>query len=212
MDTLPVYPSDPGGYAPSLSRTGDLAVDVPAFLRAHGCVVTAAHCRAVAARAADLATVYGAAADAAATAGWLHDVSAVVPVAARVEAARAWDVDVLPEEVVAPMILHQKLSAVLAEALFGVEEAATLWAIRCHTTLRADASTLDKVVFLADKIDWDQAWVRRGTPPYLVEVEAGLRISLDAGVRAYLRYLWERRAALAVVHPWLRAAWAMLDR
>jgi len=97
------------------------------------------------------------------------------------------------------MIIHQKLSVVLARDIFYVTDTGILSAIGCHTTLKASASRLDKVVFLADKIAWDQD----GKPPYIKKVTAALEESLDAGVRVYLNYLWERRDQLLVIHPWL---------
>lgn len=65
--------------------------------------------------------------------------------------------------------------------------------------MKAGDSRLDKVVFLADKMAWDQA----GRPPYLDEVGAALAQSLDRAVGIYLNYLWDRRKQLQVVHPWL---------
>jgi len=82
-----------------------------------------------------------------------------------------------------------------------------LSAIGCHTTLKADASLLDKVVFIADKIAWDQP----GEPPYWAELQQALDRSLDHAVFCYLDYLWQRRATLRVVHPWLVAAHQQLQ-
>ncbi|MCU0504056.1 MAG: HD domain-containing protein [Anaerolineae bacterium] len=89
------------------------------------------------------------------TAGWLHDISAIVPAAQRIEYTQQWGIAVFPEEAAAPMLLHQRQSAVLAAELFGVSDAAVLSAIGCHTTLKASPTTLDKIVFLADKVAWD---------------------------------------------------------
>lgn len=190
-----------GGWTP----TGDVRRDAPAFLRRHALPHTAIHVAAVAAEARRLAERFGADADAAGTAGWLHDISAPIPNGEREAAAHALGVAVLPEEAAFPMILHQKLSAVLARDLFGVRDAAILSAIGCHTTLKAGASPLDVLVFVADKIAWDQP----GTPPYLAPLVAALDTSLDAAAGVYLDYLWERRASLGVVHPWFRAAHAV---
>jgi predicted HD superfamily hydrolase involved in NAD metabolism len=197
--------SSPSDFRHAVTLTGDLAGDVPRFLAHHGCPATAAHCRNVAREARRLAEAVGLRelADAAETAGWLHDVSAVIPTPERLQVARAWGVPVLDAEVAAPMLLHQKLSVPLAQAVFDVRDADVLGAIRCHTTLRAGATLLDKVVFLADKIAWDQA----GAPPYLDAVRAGLMQSLDAGVGGYLRYLWAQRATMPAVHPWFVAAY-----
>lgn len=183
--------------------TGDMARDVPAFLEWHGCPQTAIHSAAVATEARRIAVLVEMEPARAAQAGWLHDVSAAIPAEERVAAAEALTIPVLPEERALPMILHQKLSAVLARDLFGVTDIAVLNAIGCHTTLKAGPLPLDKVLFVADKLAWDQP----GEPPYRAALEAALARSLDAAACVYLRYLWERRAILAVVHPWLAAAY-----
>ncbi len=190
------------------SPSGDLHADVTAFLNQHGYPKTAAHCTAVGAVAGQLAARFGLAATAATQAGWLHDVSAVIPNAERIVAAEAFELEVLPEERQLPMILHQKLSAVLASEIFGVHDPAVLSAIACHTTLKAQASELDMLVFVADKIAWDQA----GTPPYFEALNTALEESLSAAALVYLEYMWGQRAELKVLHPWLAEAYQELSR
>lgn len=182
--------------------TGSLHVDVPAFLRAHGCAGTADHSAAVAAEASRLARRFGCDPHDAELAGWLHDISAVLRSGDRLAAAQSLGIPVLPEEAAAPMILHQKLSEALARSLFGVREVRILDAVACHTTLRAGSTVLDRVVFVADKIAWDGV----GDPPYLAALLAGLNQSLEHAALAYLQYLWSMRQSLPVVHPWMVAA------
>ena len=186
--------------------TGDLAQDVVRFLGDHGYPKTVTHCAAVADEAVRIATLVGADAALAEQAAWLHDVSAVFPAATRAHVAETLGVEVLLEEAALPMILHQKLSAVLAREVFSVTNAAVLSAVGCHTTLKARASTLDEVIFVADKLAWDQP----GVPPYRDGLVQALDRSLDDAACHYLRYLWERRASLAVIHPWFVAACADL--
>jgi predicted HD superfamily hydrolase involved in NAD metabolism len=186
-----------------LTFTGELAQDAPALLVQHGYAHTAKHCRAVAAEARRVALKMGVDPEQAETAGWLHDISAVIPLSERIQAAEAWGVDALPEEAAFPMIVHQKLSVVLARELFGITDAAVLSAIGCHTTLKTDASALDKVVFIADKLAWDQP----GVPPYFDEMTTALDVSLTAAALVYLQFLWDRRDTLRVVHPWMADAY-----
>lgn len=183
--------------------SGEVRRDVPAFLVHHRYPKTAAHVGDVAAEARRLALRFGVDADAAECAGWLHDTSAVFPTPQRAAIARALGIDVLPEEDSLPMIVHQKLSAVLAADIFGVRDPAVLNAVGCHTTLKAGASPLDLVVFVADKIAWDQA----GVPPYTNAIRVALDDSLDAATWVYLDYLWQRRGTLGIVHPWFVAAY-----
>ncbi len=185
-----------------INFSGQIAVDVPHFLRHHGFPKTAKHSGDVALKSRELASRFNANADKAEIAGWLHDVSAVFLSAERANIARELGVEVLPEEAIFPMIIHQKLSVVLAREIFAVDDPAILSAIGCHTTLKQDASLLDKVVFVADKIAWDQP----GNPPYLEDIIAGLEKSIDHAAFVYLDYLWQMRDTLKVLHSWTRDA------
>ena len=187
--------------------TGDIAVDTVTVLVSCGLESTAEHCQRVAAEAGRLAGLFGVLPECAQVAGWLHDVSAVYPVDQRARVASELGIEVLPEERLAPMLLHQKLSAALAKEVFQVTNPAVLSAIECHTTLKANASPLDKTVFVADKIAWDQP----GDPPYLADLCRALECSLDDAALCYMDYLWQRRARLLAVHPWLVDAYEELS-
>ena len=193
-------------FGAGLQLTGDVAHDVPVFLTYYGRPDTAKHCGAVAAEARRIAALVGADLDAAEIAGWLHDISVIIPSEQRAVIAEEFGIDVLPEEAIFPMIIHQKLSAVLAHEIFQIEDAAILSAVGCHTTLKAGATMLDKVLFVADKLAWDQP----GHAPFHAEMRAALGRSLDQAALVYLRYLWEQRATLRVLHPWAQAAYADL--
>ena len=194
-------------YTQALVLRGDLRSDASALLLLHGCAHTIGHSARVAAEAERLATHYNLESQSAYQAAWLHDISAIVPNHKRIMLAEQLGVEILPEERQLPMIIHQKLSVCIAAEVFGIDHRAILSAIGCHTTLRAGASLLDMVVFVADKIAWDQP----GDPPYLDAIRAASTQSLPAAALVYLRYLWERRATLAVVHPWLVAAYQELS-
>ena len=185
-----------------LTLSGNLPKDVSNFLERNGHTDTAKHCGRVAKQAGKLARQFGVSEAKAETAGWLHDVSTVVPNELRVQVALEHGLEVLPEEYRLPMIIHQKLSTLVAHDLFNVTDDEVLSAIGCHTTLKRNASPLDKVVFIADKIAWDQA----GEPPYQAKLLSALDTSLDVGAFVYLEYLWQRRDTLPVIHPWVVAA------
>ena len=135
-------------------------------------------------------------------AGYLHDISAVFPNHVRIQVSREIGLEVLPEEELFPMIIHQKISAYMAEDLFKITEPEILNAVGCHTTLRSKASLLDKVLFVADKLNG----IKRESP-YSEEVTDQPQISLDHAAFEYIQYLWNRRELLKVVHPWLRDAY-----
>ncbi|GIO96659.1 haloacid dehalogenase [Paenibacillus lautus] len=183
--------------------TGNLRNDVASFLQKHQCPKTAEHVLKVGAEARRIAVLYGAEPTAAEYAGYLHDISAVFPNHVRIQVAHEIGLEVLPEEEQFPMIIHQKISAYMAEDLFKITEPEILNAVGCHTTLRSKATLLDKALFVADKMEWDQT----GIPPYLKEITEQLQISLDHAAFEYIQYLWNRRELLKVIHPWLRDAY-----
>jgi len=195
--------------ARGLNLQGDLAEVVSIFLTQRGFPNTVGHSRQVAETAEKLALHFGADPLKAGQAGWLHDVSVVFLNSLQVEIARALGIALLPEEVQNPVLIHQKLSAVMAHELFGIQDAGVLSAIGCHTTLKAQAALLDNVLFVADKISWDQV----GNPPYIEEIRAAAEISLDKAALIYIRSVVERRENLAeTLHPWLLAALQELSR
>ncbi len=196
-----------GRYAKQLRLTGDLRADMVVFLTESGFPVTAEHSLRVASEARILAERFAVDGHSAEIGGWLHDISAVIPNAERIAVADALGLDVLPEERRAPMIVHQKLSAEIARSLFYIEDPAILSAIGCHTTLKPGASQLDKIVFVADKIAWDQF----GDPPYLREILSAANRSIDAAAFVYLDHLWQRRSEILVVHPWFAASYRELQ-
>lgn len=186
-------------YLKDFQQSGDLAADVKVLLLEHDHTHTYHHVRAVAAQAVQLAERFGGDSAKCEVAAWLHDISAIVPSAERIALAKALGIAVLPAEERFPMIVHQRLSVPIAQAGFNVTDPEILSAIECHTTLKANASLTDKIVFVADKIAWDQP----GTPPYIAELQAGLEQSIDAAALAYLDYLWDIRDKLRVLHPWV---------
>lgn len=186
---------------------GDLQTDVTTFLIHHDCPKTAVHCAQTGEITSNLAVRFGVDERAAQQAGWLHDISAVFPKNRRLEISKALSITILPEEEKVPLLLHQKLSVVLAREIFGIEEEGILSAIGCHTTLKAQASRLDKVVFVADKLAWDQ----KGIPPFQERLQAALEESLDKAVWAYQDYLWHS-GKMKVVHPWFRESYEGLSK
>ncbi|GIP32698.1 bis(5'-nucleosyl)-tetraphosphatase (symmetrical) YqeK [Paenibacillus sp. J2TS4] len=186
--------------------SGCLEEDVSLFLTRHQRPITAEHSIRVGKKARELAIRFGADADQAEAAGYLHDVSAIFPNDERIEVSRQLGIEVLPEEEKFPMIIHQKISRVMARELFRITAEPILSAVECHTTLKKSSSLLDRIVFVADKIEWDQS----GTPPYLDHLLKQLDRSPSHAALVYLEFLWDRRDTLKVLHPWAEAAYKEL--
>lgn len=186
-------------FVQEFKLTKDLKKDVCDFLVINNHKETAEHSVQVGAEAKRLAKRFGVDPEQAEHAGLLHDVSAIIPYSERGRVAKALGIPVLPEEERFQLIIHQKISRVMAESIFGVRNPEILSAIECHTTLKSKFSKFDLVLFVADKIEWDQL----GIPPYIKELKSQLEISLEHAAFFYIDYLWKRRDTLKVVHPWL---------
>jgi predicted HD superfamily hydrolase involved in NAD metabolism len=193
-------------FTRSIHFTDDLRRNIYTFLYSNNCPMTADHSIKVGTEARRIAELFNADPEAAEQAGWLHDISAIFPNHERISVARELKIEVLPEEEIFPMIIHQKISKYMAQDIFKITDNDILQAVGCHTTLRAKSSLLDQVLFVADKIAWDQI----GEPPYINELRENLKKSLIHGTYSYISYLWERKESLKIVHPWLREAYGEL--
>ena len=185
-----------------------IEADSIALLKYCGRNIVAEHTQRVSKEAERLALIYGVNHYAALIAGCLHDISAIIPASRMLEAARYYNIELVPEEEAYPGIIHQKLSRVIAQHVFKIDDEDILSAIGCHTTLKAGAAPLDLVVFLADKLQWDQ----KGCPPYLERVNFGLVSSLTKGAYEFIKYQLENKKSLKVLHPWLLSAYDDLKK
>lgn len=103
-----------------MNFTNDLKHDISTFLIQNQSAKTAQHCMDVGREARRLALMFQVDPDEAELAGWLHDISVVIPNHERIAVAKKLDIDVLPEEETFPMIIHQKLSRVMAQDVFKI--------------------------------------------------------------------------------------------
>lgn len=190
-----------------INFSGSLRQDVAVFLSHHDCPNTTSHSFQVAEQAVILAHRSGANPRKAALAGWLHDVSAVIPNNQRLEVSQALDLEILPVESQVPLLLHQKLSAEIAHHIFHIQDQEVLDAIGCHTTLKPNPSLLDMLLFVADKLCWDQ----KGAPPFLDALRSALEISPENAAYQYQHYLMHS-GKIITPHPWMRASYQQLSQ
>lgn len=141
----------------------NLYTDSYNLLISNNCRIAAEHSRQVAIECKVLAKRFGVNSADAEVAGLLHDISAIYPYDKRLDIANILGIEVLEEEKEFPLILHQKISQVMARDIWNIKDEETLDAISCHTTLKDNASQLDLILFVADKVKWDQ----KGIPPYI---------------------------------------------
>lgn len=183
--------------------TGDIKKDSYNLLINNKRFIIAEHTLRVADKAKSLAQKYGINQELAKIAALLHDIGGIYLNSERLEISRALGIEILSEEEKLPLILHQKISRVMAIELFGIGNQEVLEAISCHTTLKANATQLDMILFIADKIEWDQ----KGIPPYVEEIEKALYTSLEFGAFSFIKYQLSNKDKLKVIHPWLMQAY-----
>lgn len=139
----------------------------------------------------------------AATAALLHDISATIPVEDYIDFAKNYDLDIYDAEYKYPNLLHQRISRIIAVDLFNISDKEVLNAINFHTTLRKNASDLDKLIFMADKT----AWADSDLPDYMPQVLKKLETSLGDAVDCYINNMMHHKEQLKAIHPWLLEAW-----
>lgn len=183
----------------------DLMDAVRIFYVNHRREHTLKHVEAVAKTAAQLVEGRGLDADKVRLAALLHDVSVIMSPDEMYALARERGMEIDAAEEKYHFLLHQRISKIIAQETFGVHDADILNAIECHTTLKKGASLYDKVIFLADKLSWDQ----QGVPPYFDLVTETLQESLDAACYSFIRYQFENRLLL-MPHLWIREAYEEL--
>ncbi len=180
-------------------KSTELKEQVQEFFDHYSKSETAIHSFEVANEAQRLASLLGLSEEKAFIAGLLHDISVVIPNEERIPLQISLNQVVLEEEKELPMILHQKQSVFVSTEIFGIKDKEILSAIESHTTLRKNATQLDKLIFIADKIKWD----RSHSAPYLDELNKALKISLDDACKVYINWAM---TDIVVLHPWLTDA------
>lgn len=99
--------------------------------------------------AIDLAPRYGLPVEKTAIAALLHDCAKCLPEADLMDyACKAGDMNLLQ-----PELAHGPAGAWMARQVFGIDDPAILRSIHFHTTGCADMTDLDKVIYIADKIE-----------------------------------------------------------
>lgn len=185
-------------YIQNVILSEDIKIDITNLLIANDKQATATHCLTVANTSMEIAARFGLDKTVASTSALLHDISAVMKPSDMLSYAinHNWKIDASEEKY--PFILHQRISTVFAKELFGVNDAVILSAIDCHSTLKANPSDYDMVLFLADKLSWDQ----NGTPPFYDTLSLALEKSLAHACLVYINFVLDNGMIL-YPHQWL---------
>jgi predicted HD superfamily hydrolase involved in NAD metabolism len=186
---------------------GHAADDVRRFYQDSGRDATWAHVEAVAAEARSLAREYGLDVGAANLAALAHDLAAVVDPDDMVEVAQRLDVRGWETYGAIRGLLHGPITAQVLVERLGIQDEDLLNAVRHHSTLRAGASDLEKVVFLADKIAYDPRSHHKGE--YLPQLRAAA--TLNEAALVYLDFAFANAWRWGLVpHPNAVAAYREL--
>jgi predicted HD superfamily hydrolase involved in NAD metabolism len=138
-----------------LINTGDGLRDVRRFLRAAGRLDTLRHVAQVNAAGRRLARRFGLGLEPVDLACTAHDLAAVIPLREIVSVADELGAPLTAADRAIPQIVHGPVAAAILEQRLGVDDDDVLNAVRFHTTLRAGASRLERLVFIADKVALD---------------------------------------------------------
>jgi len=152
------------------------------------------HIEGAVAEARRLALIHGADEERAALAAWGHDIARAVSPPELLARARGLGLAVDPVEEQAPILLHGPIGAVILSRDYDIDDPDVLAAARHHTTGRARMSILEKVVFVADKVEASKVRAR----PILARVRELAERDLNAAILEYL----EQMLAVAREEGW----------
>ena len=194
-------------YFAELGPAGDPVADVRRFYKTAHRLDTLEHVTAVAKVAVELAVQHGADCAKASLAALAHDLAVVVPLAQTLAVAE--DMGLLldgADRAIRP-VLHGPIAAAALSKKLDIRDQDLLNAVRYHSTLRAGASVLEKIVFVADKIAYDPTSSHRGE--YVPALRAAR--SLDEAALVYLTFLRLNVSRYGgVMHPNAAAAYREL--
>jgi len=199
----------PHGFE-SLRPTGHPAADVRDSLRAAGRLDTLRHVSRVAGAGRRLARRFGVSLVASDLACTAHDLAGVIPLREILRAAEALGAPLTEADQAIPQVAHGPVAAAVLRARLGIDDEDVLNAVRYHTTLRAGASPLEMLTFIADKIAYDPTTrdVSYHSALIIARDAASLPalcfIYLDWAVREGPRLGWRLHPHLLAAHAELR--------
>ena len=163
----------------------------------------AKHIEGVVTESRRLALLHGADEEQAALAAWGHDIARALSPAELLTEAHRLGLPVDPVEEQSPILLHGPIGAVILNRDYAIDDAELLAVARFHTTGRAGMSILEKVVFVADKVEPSKLQVE----PRLATVKKLAEQDLDGAVLEYLnQHLREASRRGWPLHPQTVAA------
>lgn len=165
------------------------------------------HSVAVAELASRLAKKYEIDENQAYLAGILHDCVKYIGIDKIKKLIKEHNIEVFEHEINAPKTLHAPVGAFVAEHTFGIKDEKILEAIRFHTIGRCEMTLLEKIIFIADKIEP----VTR-EPEFRAKIEPELEISLDHAIFAYFELLVKKlKSENAPITPYTKEVFGVFE-
>jgi predicted HD superfamily hydrolase involved in NAD metabolism len=118
-------------------------------------------------------------------AAWGHDIARALSPRELLARARRFGLEISPIEEEAPILLHGPVGAEILRREHGIDDPEVLAAARFHSTGRAGMSLLEKVIFVADKIELGKVRAK----PALARVRDLADRDLDAAILEYLEQM-----------------------
>jgi predicted HD superfamily hydrolase involved in NAD metabolism len=137
----------------------------------------------------------------AAIAGLLHDAAKLLTPDELYEACEVYELSVDEWDRKTPQTLHPFVGAELVREAFGLDDPDILNAIRYHTTGRAGMSRVEKIVFIADKIEGNTR-----NPLYIQRMTASLNFKAPWSIDLTMLYILDSTIQFLiekhqVIHP-----------
>ena len=127
---------------------------------------------------------------------YCHDLGRVVKDNEIIDFCIENNIYISDEERQLPSILHQKISCLIAERVFSIQNTTILDAIKYHTTSRKNPSMTEIEVFLADKLSWKES----GYKDLAQDIKEELKHSKERAILYYLRDLYNKSEKLKFYH------------
>ncbi|MBZ9689347.1 HD domain-containing protein [Clostridium estertheticum] len=176
--------------------TGDLIKDVKGYFFKYGKHDTYEHTLDVVNELYSIEKQFGRIETGSLRACYCHDLGRVVGNDEIIDFCIEHNIEVLDEERQLPSILHQKISCLIAERVFGINDKTVLEAIKYHTTSRKNPSMTEIEVFLADKLSWKEFEYKK----LIQEMKEVMKLSKESAIFCYLSDLYNNREKLKVYH------------
>ncbi|MBU5427493.1 HD domain-containing protein [Tissierella pigra] len=176
--------------------TGDFKRDIHSYFLMYGREDTYEHTLDVVTELYNIKKQFGSIEEGSEVACYCHDLGRVVDKDEIIRFCIENNIEITHEEKQMPSILHQKISKLIAENVFGIENEDILNAVRYHTTSRRPPSKMEIEVLLADKLSWKE----EGYEKLINEIREALKDSREKAILHYLTDLELNKETLLLYH------------